>query len=65
VTITRVPVGGESLAQGKSKKAPEKWDEDEDYEDAVQDDDCHDTEDGSDVIDEPSKMFCYRLIPFH
>jgi hypothetical protein len=47
------------------QKAPEKWDEDEDYEDAVQDDDCHDTEDGSDVIDEPSKMFCYRLIPFH
>jgi hypothetical protein len=124
VTITRVAVGGESLAQGKSKKkkkgkggdedkgegtenkskkekneiddsaiedtgslfnqekiqeenvermevteqkAPEKWDEDEDYEDEVQDqdDDFHDTEDGSDVIDEPSKMFCYRLIPFH
>ena len=49
------------------QKAPEKWDEDEDYEDEVQDqdDDFHDTEDGSDVIDEPSKMFCYRLIPFH
>ena len=55
------------------QKAPEKWDEDEDYEDAVQDqdagqghdDDFHDAEDGSDVIDEPSKMFCYTLIPFH
>jgi hypothetical protein len=29
------------------------------------DDEFQDTEDGSDVIDEPSKMFCYTLIPFH
>ena len=36
-------------------------------EDAVQDqdDEFQEIEDSSDVIDEPSKMFCYRLIPFH
>ena len=59
VTEQKAPEKWDEVTEQKA--APRKWDED-----AVDgDDDFHDAEDSSDVIDEPSKMFCYTLIPFH